>query len=89
MTLKAILINQNENNNELNEELRNFDEQEIALFSRRLRWFFQCKALRYRKCFPKSSNQQHVFKSKGRLNYKNNNFQLSNFIFSDIKGNII
>ncbi|KAL8120843.1 hypothetical protein AgCh_017861 [Apium graveolens] len=72
MALKAILIDEDENDEELNEELQNLDESEIALLTRQLRHVLQSKAQRYRKGFLKSNNQQRVFNSNGRPNYSQN-----------------
>ncbi|XP_074323861.1 uncharacterized protein LOC141660773 [Apium graveolens] len=72
MALKAILIDEDENDDELNKELENLDEQESALLTRQLRRVLQSKAQRYGKGFLKTGNQQRVFNSKGRPNYKNN-----------------
>ena len=71
MALKAILIDEDEND-ELNEELQNLDESEIALLTRQLRRVLQSKAQRYGKGFLKSNNQQRVFNSNGRPNYSQN-----------------
>ncbi|XP_063948083.1 uncharacterized protein LOC135152179 [Daucus carota subsp. sativus] len=46
MALKAILIDEEENDEELNEELQNLDESEIALLMRQLRRVLQSKAQR-------------------------------------------
>lgn len=59
MALKAILIDEDENNEELNEELQNLDESEIALLTRQLRRVLQSKAQRYEKGFLKSNNKLH------------------------------
>ncbi|XP_063938003.1 uncharacterized protein LOC135147896 [Daucus carota subsp. sativus] len=72
MALKAILIDEDENDEELNEELQNLDESEIALLTRQLRRVLQSKAQRYGKGFLKSNNQQRVFNSNGRPNYSQN-----------------
>ncbi|KAK1401551.1 hypothetical protein POM88_001156 [Heracleum sosnowskyi] len=72
MALKAILIDENENDEELNEELQNLDEREISLLMRQLRRVLQSKAQRYGKVFLKSNNQQRVFNSNGRPNYSQN-----------------
>ena len=72
MALKSILIDEDENDEELNEELQNLDESEIALLTRQLRRVLQSKAQRYGKGFLKSNNQQRVFNSNGRPNYSQN-----------------
>ncbi|XP_063942762.1 uncharacterized protein LOC135150405 [Daucus carota subsp. sativus] len=72
MALKPILIDEDENDEELNEELQNLDESEIALLTRQLRRVLQSKAQRYGKGFLKSNNQQRVFNSNGRPNYSQN-----------------
>jgi hypothetical protein len=72
MALKAILIDENDNDEELNEELQNLDESEIALLTRQLRRVLQSKAQRYGKGFLKTNNQQRVFNSNGRPNYSQN-----------------
>ncbi|WOH04342.1 hypothetical protein DCAR_0623751 [Daucus carota subsp. sativus] len=72
MALKSILIDEDENDEELNEELQNLDESEIALLTRQLRCVLQSKAQRYGKGFLKSNNQQRVFNSNGRPNYSQN-----------------
>ncbi|XP_063938069.1 uncharacterized protein LOC135147938 [Daucus carota subsp. sativus] len=72
MALKAILIDEDENDEELNEELQNLDESEIALLTRQLHRVLQSKAQRYGKGFLKSNNQQRVFNSNGRPNYSQN-----------------
>lgn len=72
MALKAILIDEEENDDELNEELENLDEHEVSLLSRQLRRVLQSKAQRYGKGLLKSNNQNQVFNSKGRPNYRNN-----------------
>ena len=43
MALKSILIDEDENDEELNEELQNLDESEIALLMRQLRVYFKVK----------------------------------------------
>ena len=53
MALKAILIDEDENDEELNEELQNLNESEIALPTRQLRRVLQSKAQRYGKGFLK------------------------------------
>ena len=72
MALKAILIDEDENDEELNEELQNLDESEIALLTRQLRRVLQSKAQRYGKGFLKTNNQNRVFNSNGRPNYSQN-----------------
>ncbi|XP_063936111.1 uncharacterized protein LOC135147189 [Daucus carota subsp. sativus] len=72
MALKSILIDEDDNDEELNEELQNLDESEIALLTRQLRRVLQSKAQRYEKGFLKSNNQQRVFNSNGRPNYSQN-----------------
>ncbi|KAL8135018.1 hypothetical protein AgCh_009883 [Apium graveolens] len=47
MVLKAILIDEEKNDEELNEELQNLNESEIALRTRQLRRVLQSKAQRY------------------------------------------
>ena len=72
MALKSILIDEDENDEDLNEEIKNLDESEIALLTRQLRRVLQSKAQRYGKGFLKSNNQQRVFNSNGRPNYSQN-----------------
>ncbi|XP_063941233.1 uncharacterized protein LOC135149438 [Daucus carota subsp. sativus] len=72
MALKSILIDEDENDEDLNEEIQNLDESEIALLTRQLRRVLQSKAQRYGKGFLKSNNQQRVFNSNGRPNYSQN-----------------
>ncbi|KAL8105311.1 hypothetical protein AgCh_029194 [Apium graveolens] len=72
MALKAILIDEDENDEELNEELQNLNESEIILLTRQLRRVLQSKAQRYGKGFLKSNNQQRIFNSNGRPNYPQN-----------------
>ncbi|KAL8093193.1 hypothetical protein AgCh_035182 [Apium graveolens] len=72
MALKAILINENDNDEELNEELQDLNESEITLLTRQLRRVLQSKAQRYEKGFLKSNNQQRVFNSNRRPNYSQN-----------------
>ncbi|KAL8156708.1 hypothetical protein AgCh_001714 [Apium graveolens] len=58
MALKGILIDEDKNDDELNEELEDLDEQEIALLRRQLSGVLQSKAQRYVKGFLKSDDEK-------------------------------
>lgn len=63
MALKAILIDEEHNDDDLNKEIQNL---ETASLSKQLRRVLQSKAQRYGK------GKNRVFNSKGRKNFKSN-----------------
>nr|XP_017228312.1 PREDICTED: protein PFC0760c-like [Daucus carota subsp. sativus] len=84
MALKSILIDEDENDEELNEELQNLDESEIALLTRQLRRVLQSKAQRpnysqnytpnHKSNYPTTGyNKGKVNQSPNAYNHANNN----------------
>lgn len=87
LSFKALLVDQECDDEDLNEELLSLNNIEVTLLSRQLRRIIQSKARKYEKGFLKSSNNfrnpkgKQYFKSKAQEgNVKGNNFRNANSV---------